>query len=124
MFDPKTADSLMLAYLGDAVFEVLVRERLFLTTPEGNTEANRKALEFVTASAQVKALDKLLPLLTEEEEDVFRRGKNSKTKNTPKSSTRYDYRKATGLEALFGYNYLIGKNERNRELFEIAFPVE
>ena len=124
MFDPKTADSLMLAYLGDAVWEVLVRERLFYTVPEGNAEANHIALEYVTAASQVKALVKIAPYLTTEEEDVFRRGKNTKTNNTPKSVSRYEYRQATGLEAIFGYNYAMGRQDRNRELFDIAFPKE
>ena len=124
MFDPKTADSLMLAYLGDAVWEVLVRERLFYTVPEGNAEANHIALEYVTAASQVKALVKIAPYLTAEEEDVFRRGKNTKTNNTPKSVSRYEYRQATGLEAIFGYNYAMGRQDRNRELFDIAFPKE
>lgn len=122
MFDPKTADSLMLAYLGDSVWEILVRERLFYTVPEGNTEANRIALEYVTAASQVKALERMSEHFTEEEQDVFRRGKNTKTHNTPKSVSRYEYRQATGLEALFGYNYIMGRHERNRELFNIAFP--
>lgn len=124
MFDPKTADSLMLAYLGDSVWEILVRERLFYTVPQGNTEANRVALDYVTAAAQVKALEKISPMFTEEEQDVFRRGKNTKTHNTPKSVSRYEYRQATGLEALFGYNYLLGRQDRNRELFNAAFPQE
>ena len=121
MFDEKTADSLMLAYLGDSVWEILVRERLFFTVPEGNAVANRMALDFVTAAAQVKALEKIEPLFTEEERDVFRRGKNTKTNNTPKSVTRYEYKLATGLEAVFGYNYLMMRHERNKELFDAAF---
>ena len=121
MFDPLTANSLMLAYLGDAVYEVLVREHLFNTVPEGNTEANRLALDYVTAASQVKALEKILPHLTEEEKAVYTRGKNTKTHNVPKSATRYEYRKATGLEAVFGYNHLLGRGERNKELFGIAF---
>ena len=124
MFDPKTADSLMLAYLGDSVWEILVRERLFYTVPEGNTEANRLALDYVTAAAQVKAFERISDSLTDEELEVFRRGKNTKTHNTPKSVTRYEYRQATGLEALFGYNYILGRHERNKELFKIAFPQE
>lgn len=124
MFNPKTADSLMLAYLGDSVWEMLVRERLFYTVPEGNAEANQIALSYVTAAAQVKALEKISPLLTEEEQDVFRRGKNTKTQNTPKSVSRYEYRLATGLEAVFGYNYVMGRQERNKELFCAAFPIE
>lgn len=121
MFDKKTADSLMLAYLGDSVWELMVRERLFLTVPEGNGEANRLALDYVTAAAQVRALEKIEPLFTEEEREIFRRGKNAKTNNTPKSVTRYEYKLATGLEAVFGYNYLMCCYERNRELFDAAF---
>lgn len=121
MFDPKTADSLMLAYLGDSVWELLVRERLFFTVPQGNAEANKIALSYVTAASQVKALEKIEPHFTEEEADVYRRGKNTKTNNTPKSVSRYDYRRATGLEAVFGYNYLVNRHDRNKELFEIAF---
>lgn len=122
MFDPKTVDSLMLAYVGDSAWEILVRERLFYTVPQGNTEANRVALGYVTAAAQVKALERISNLFTEEEQDVFRRGKNTKTHNTPKSVSRYEYRQATGLEAVFGYNYLLSRHERNKELFNAAFP--
>lgn len=121
MFDPKTADSLMLAYLGDSVWELFVREKLFFDTPEGTAMANKLALSYVTAAAQVKALEKIEPLFTEEEADVYRRGKNTKTNNTPKSVTRYEYKKATGLEAVFGYNYLMNRHERNKELFNAAF---
>ena len=121
MFDPKTADSLMLAYLGDSVWELLVREKLFYTVPQGNAQANKIALSYVTAAAQVKALEKIEALFTPEEADVFRRGKNTKTNNTPKSVSRYEYRQATGLEAVFGYNYLMNRGERNKELFEAAF---
>ncbi|MBQ7896923.1 MAG: ribonuclease III [Clostridia bacterium] len=121
MFNPKTADSLMLAYLGDSVWELFVREKLFFDVPEGNAKANKIALSYVTAAAQVKALEKIEPLFTEEEADVYRRGKNTKTNNTPKSVSRYEYRKATGLEAVFGYNYLMNRQERNKELFNAAF---
>ncbi len=124
MFDPKSADSLMLAYLGDAVWELLVRERLFETVPQGNTAANKLALGFVTALAQSEALERLAPHFTEEEAGVYRRGKNAKTHNTPKSVSAYEYHKATGLEAVFGYNYIMGRQERNKELFTIAFPPE
>ena len=124
MFDPNTVDSLMLAYVGDSAWEILVRERLFYTVPQGNTEANRVALGYVTAAAQVKALERISELFTQEEQDVFRRGKNTKTHNTPKSVSRYEYRQATGLEAVFGYNYLLGRHERNKELFNAAFPQE
>ncbi len=120
-FDPKTADNLMLAYLGDSVFELLVREHILSIGIKDNGEANKLALGYVMAKKQSEALDAILPMLTEEETDVFRRGKNAKTKSSPKSATAGDYRKATGLEVLFGYNHCLGRDERNRDLFFAAF---
>ena len=123
-FDPKSANSVMLAYLGDAVWELLVRERLFSKVAEGSAEANRLALEYVTALAQAEASHRLDLYFTDEEKDVFRRGKNTKSHNVPKSVSRYEYRLATGLEAVFGYNYIMNRQDRNRELFNFAFPTE
>lgn len=120
-FDPRTASSLMLAYLGDCVFELLVRERLFSLGIQDNGKANRMALRYVTAKKQSEALDTVLPLLTEEEAGVFRWGKNAKTKSLPRAASPEEYRKATGLEVLFGYNYCMGYQERNRALFFAAF---
>ncbi len=114
-------DSGMLSYLGDAVWELLVRERLFKTVHHGNKKANRMALEFVTARAQCEALLKILPHLTEEEEEIFKWGRNTKTHSHPQSVSREDYQKATGLEVLFGYLHATQNENRYRELFKIAF---
>lgn len=107
-----------LAYLGDCVYELLVREYL---VKRGCTRPSVEALAYVTASAQSKALEKILPVLTEGEEDAYRRGRNCVHGNTPKHSTVSEYRRATGFEALFGYLYVKGANERIRELFVLAF---
>lgn len=110
---------LLLAYLGDAVMEVLVRKNL-IGICKTSAECNQKALEFVTATAQSEAIKGNLHLLTEEEQDVFRRGKNAKS-TAPRNIDVYSYRLATGLEAVFGFNALSGREERNEELFKLLF---
>lgn len=120
----ETADNinpLILAYVGDSALELLVREKLALSGMTKPGEVNKKALEFVTAKSQCSALDKLTPHLTEKECDIYRRGKNAKSHSKPRNVTVYEYRKATGLEAVFGYNYLTGNHQRNRQLFSIAY---
>ena len=114
-------DSGMLSYLGDAVWELLARERLFKTVSHGNKKANRMALSFVTATAQCAALEKLIPILTDEELEVYKWGRNTKTHSHSPTVSREDYQRATGLEVLFGYLYVSDKTERCRELFNFAF---
>ena len=108
-----------LAYLGDSVWEVLIRRRLVLS---GITQPSEAALAYVTAAAQSDAVERLMPHLTEEEEDAYRRGRNSVHGNVPKRATVAQYRRATGLEALFGYLELCGSAERMDELITLAFP--
>lgn len=110
-----------LAYLGDAVFELLVRRKLLergLTSPGA---LNREALRYVTAVAQSRAAVKILPLLDSTEADVFRRGRNTGDLTPPHSATQGEYRRATGLEALFGYLHLLGDSTRIETLFEAGF---
>lgn len=120
----ETLHPLVLAYVGDAALEVLVRERLALTGNPNAGELNRMALEYVTAKKQSLVCDMLLEHLTEKEADIFRWAKNAKGGPGPRSVTVYEYRKATGLEAVFGYNRLMGNEQRNRELFDIIYPLE
>lgn len=108
-----------LAYLGDSVIEVFVREYL-AKNPNGEV-ASRRALGFVTAVAQSRAVEKLLPVFTEEEADVFRRGRNGVHSGIPKSASAAEYRRATGMECVFGYLWLNGRQERARELFSLAY---
>lgn len=108
-----------LAYLGDAVFEVLVRERL---VRDGVESPSVRSLEYVTAQSQSAAAARIMDRLTEEEVDVFKRGRNDVHTTVPKSATPGEYRRATGFESLFGYLYLAGETKRAAELFDIAFP--
>ena len=108
--------SLALAHVGDAVFELLVR--VHLAAAGGNSASlHQAAVEMVNAAAQAGDMEKLLPLLTEEEAEVFRRGRNVKVHSVPKHARLGDYHAATGLEALFGYLYLLDRRERLNALF-------
>ncbi|MBQ4369613.1 MAG: ribonuclease III [Oscillospiraceae bacterium] len=122
--DINSMSSLSIAYLGDAVFELMVRTRLCLTSgniPAG--ELHAKAVDMVRASAQAEMAERLMPLLNDAEKDVFRRGRNSKVHTTPHSASKSDYHAATGLEMLFGYLYLRGETDRLNELFAAAMEV-
>ncbi|MBR5632725.1 MAG: ribonuclease III [Clostridia bacterium] len=109
-----------LAYLGDSVLEILVRERLVIT---GARNPSVESLKYVTAPVQSEAFAKIEGILTERETDMFKRGRNCvHSGNVPKKSTPAQYRRATGLETLFGYLYLSGQSQRIRQLFASAFP--
>ena len=113
-----------LAYLGDCVIEMCVRQRLVRAGYSSSSKLNKLALDYVRATAQAEAMKRIQPLLTEEEDGVFHRGRNIGHTNTPKSATVAEYRAATGMEALFGYLHLGGRQERIAELFEAAYPIE
>ena len=108
-----------LAHVGDGVFELLCRAYLCQKGDRTVLKLHRDTVSMVKAPAQAKFADKLIPYLTEEEQSYFRRGKNSHTHAAPKSATPQEYAKATGLEALFGALYLLGKTDRINELFDI-----
>ena len=110
--------SLTLAHVGDAVFELLVRVHLAAAGGR-NGSLHRAAVEMVNAAAQAGDMEKLLPLLTEEEAEVFRRGRNVKVHSVPKHARLGDYHAATGLEALFGYLYLLDRRDRLNALFAV-----
>ena len=109
---------LTLAYLGDGVYELLVRETLVLKNNRPNGQLHREALQFVSAKGQSDGLEAILPLLTEEEQAMFKRGRNSDAAGH-RNSDIIQYKRATGLETLFGYLYLTGKTDRLEELFRI-----
>lgn len=111
-----------LAYLGDSVMELLVRERLVKGGLSHSAALNRAALAYVTATAQAGAAERLLPYLTATEESYYRRGRNSGHLNFPKTAKPAEYRMASGLETLFGYLHLSGQTARARELFALAYP--
>ena len=109
--------NLGLAHIGDAVFELLCRSYLCARGGKNVGNLHRDTIAMVKATAQAEFVDKLLPLLTQEETAYYRRGKNAHVHAVPKSATAAEYAKATGLEALFGALYLAGKTERLNELF-------
>ena len=109
--------NLGLAHMGDCVFEILCRGYLCAKGETTVDRLHRDTIAMVKATAQAKFVDKLLPLLNEEEMAYYRRGKNAHVHAVPKSATAAEYAKATGLEALFGALYLAGKTDRLNELF-------
>ena len=113
-----------LAYMGDAVIELMVREMLLSRDMGDVGKMNKIADTLVRATYQSQAMDKLLPLLSEEETAVYKRGRNTHSHTVPKSAKVSDYRKATGMEALFGFLHLEGRSERLNELFKIAFDID
>ncbi len=121
MIDFSQTSAMALAYLGDAVIELLVRERLVAKGYEKSAKLNEQARRFVTAVAQSRAYLSIASLLTEEESDIFRRGRNCSHLNIPKSASAFEYKNATGFEAIFGYLHLTGRNDRIKELFSTAY---
>ena len=116
--------SLGLAHLGDGVFEVMVRSWLILRGKARAKDLHRATVRYVAAPAQAAAVERLLPLLTPEEANVYRRGRNTAPHSVPKAASRAQYQAATGLEALFGWLYLQGRTERLNELFEVIMAEE
>ena len=120
-----TYSTASLAYLGDCALEICVREYLVREAGlSSSARLNKAALEFVKASRQAEAMKNILPLLSEEENAVFHRGRNMGHSNTPKSATVSEYRSATGMEALFGWLYLADRQERMHRLFRAAYGLD
>ena len=121
--DVKTVSSAALAYLGDSVMEECVREYLVREGLSSSAHLNEAALRFVRASEQAKAMKNIIEILDEDEAAVYRRGRNVGHTATPKSASMSEYRTATGMEALFGWLRLMGREERIKELFSIAYNI-
>lgn len=120
--DKKQVDAISnlgLAHIGDGVYELLCRS--YLCTQGNVTVKNlhKQSVELVRAPVQAKFADILLPHLTEEEQDYFRRGKNAHSHAAPKGATPQEYAKATGLETLFGALFLSGQTQRLNQLFAL-----
>ena len=109
--------SLALAHVGDCVYELLVRTHLVSGGAQTNRRLHAATVEYVSASAQARAMERLLPLLDPEELAVYRRGRNSHVHSVPRNADLGDYHAATGLECLFGWLYLRGRRGRLNELF-------
>ena len=113
--EPKKLSPLNLAFVGDCVYEMMVRETLVCAANDLHAES----VKYVSAKAQTQAYEKIRNILSEEETAQFKRGRNAKTGHLPKSATSAEYHTATGIEALFGYLYFLGEIDRIRELFKI-----
>lgn len=120
MQNPYQMPAADLAYLGDAVYEIVVRAHLVRC---GVKTPSIASLAYVKATAQSAAMEKILPCLNEAEADVYRRGRNCIHNTTPKSCTPSEYRRATGLEALLGYLWLVGDTERIHALLRIGIGI-
>lgn len=116
--------SLGFAYLGDAVYEVMVRAWLCLHGKLTPGRQHKAALAYVAAPRQAALLERILPLLTQEEAQVLKRGRNASPHSYPKGATRQEYLAATGLETLIGWLYLRGETDRLNTLFETMMEGE
>ena len=116
--------SIGLAHMGDAVFELLVRAWLCAHGGATGRGMHRSAVRLVCAESQAEKAEKILPLLTEEERAVFRRGRNAQVHTVPHHASRAQYGEATALEALLGWLYLQGRLERINQLFCILMEEE
>ncbi len=116
MNNPNLLSPSVLCFVGDAVYGLLVREKLAeINRPSG--ELHKLSVRLVNAVSQAKAYSLIEPMLTEKEIGIFKRGRNFHTSSTPKSATSGEYHTATGLECLFGFLHLNGETERIKEIF-------
>ena len=118
--DPDRLSPLMLAYVGDAIYEAVVRTILMKTGGMSTKNVNKKAISLVSAKAQSAMIEVLEPELTEKEATVLKRGRNAHSATMAKNASVADYRRATGFEALMGYLYLNGDFKRMVDLIYIA----
>lgn len=117
MDSPKLCNPLVLAYQGDVVYELMVRRRLIETTRLGVSALHRETVKRVCAHYQSLAMEILEPMLTQEELEIYKRGRNASS-HVPRHADVLEYRRSTGFEALFGYLSLSGQEQRLEELFE------
>ncbi len=115
MYSPLT-----LAFLGDAVYSLLVRNMLALSANKPTGKLHKESITYVNAAFQAQAVKELLPHLNENEEYIFKRGRNAHSAHSPKNQSDADYRYATGLETLYGYLYLCGETQRIKEIFNLS----
>lgn len=120
----KYLNPLLLAYIGDAVYELRVREHLLTSGAVKMNGLHRQAVSLVNAGRQSRLYSQLEPLLSEEEKDVFRRGRNAHSGHQPPNVSAAGYRRATGVEALIGWLHLTGEKERLDEIFRVLFAAE
>ena len=117
---------LALAFMGDAVYEQKAREKIILSGNRSANDLHKLAVKRVCAEYQAAAVKELLDksVLSDDEQDILRRGRNAGGISAPKHSTVAQYRLATGLECLFGYLHLLGDNERIDEIFDLIWKMD
>lgn len=115
--NPNELSPLTLAFIGDTVFDMLVREDIICSANRPANDLHNFAVKKVNASAQAEFCKIIMPVLSEKELYVFKRGRNAKSGHLPKNASQSDYHMATGFEALFGYLYLSNEIERIKELY-------
>ena len=115
--DIRTVPPLTLAYIGDSVMDLFVRTYFATTSHETVSKLNNRAVKVVNAAFQAQLLESIDGMLTDEEKDIVRRGRNAKSQTKPKHADVTDYRLATGLEALLGYLFIMGRSQRLCEIF-------
>lgn len=116
--DVSALSPLALAFVGDTVFDLLTRTSLVLQANRPVNDLHKSASKKVCAAAQSESIKKIMPLLTEDELAVFKRGRNAHTSSIPKNASSADYHYATGLESLFGWLYLKGETSRIFQLYD------
>lgn len=118
--EPKLLNPLVLAYIGDAVYEVFVRQYLIAQTNHRPHHLHRSSTRYVSAKAQARALEACLPLLSEEEREMVKRGRNAKSGTSPKNTDILIYRHSTAFECLLGYLFYAGRHERLEEIMRMS----
>ena len=114
--DIRTYSPLTLAFIGDCAYELVIRTNVVLRANQANGELHKEFVHYVKAPAQARMVEIIKPLLTEEEREILRRGRNASPHSTAKNASLGEYHKATGFEALMGYLYLTGQMPRMLEL--------
>lgn len=114
--DIRTYSPLTLAFIGDCAYELVIRTNVVLRANQANGELHKESVHYVKAPAQARMVEIIKPLLTEEEREILRRGRNASPHSTAKNASLGEYHKATGFEALMGYLYLTGQMPRMLEL--------
>jgi len=116
----KLLNPLLLAFVGDAVYSLYIRERLAFKGEGKLSQLQSTVSKLVSASGQSAFLNELLPLFTEEEEEIYRRGRNAKKATKSKNASAVDYNRSTGFEAVLGFLYVVGDKNRLDELLNVA----
>ena len=121
--DIRQYSPLALAYMGDCIFDLCVREYLLKQANMPANKLHQKSKALVNATSQSKMYKSLIDMVSEEEKAILKRGRNANSNTKAKNATMIDYKNATGLEALFGYLYLKGEQQRINELFKICLDI-